>query len=100
MGKLNDKMLDKVSGGMSRGFVGPDQDTAFRDALLERKWKIEDREWELKVWQAYQENGRQWTKAVTDVIKEGVKVGAAIYTGGASLAAEGAAKKGAEAAKK
>jgi len=60
--QLNDSQLEEVSAGrLYAGFVSPGEDTGFRDALLRRKIKVEDREWELKIWQAYQDNARQWT---------------------------------------
>lgn len=89
--QLNDSQLEEVSAGrLYAGFVSPGEDTGFRDALLRRKIKVEDREWELKIWQAYQDNARQWTGQVLDVVNAAVDAGAAFYTGGASAAAKGA----------
>ena len=93
--KLNDSQLDKVSAGMLEpGFVeaGSAQDTGFRDALMRRQIEVQDREWELKIWQAYQENGRQWVDKVMEVANQAIDAGAAVYTGGASKAGKSVGK--------
>ena len=88
---LNDSQLDEVSAGrLYAGFVNPGEDTGFRDALMRRKIQVEDREWELKIWQAYQDNARQWTGQVLDVVNAAVDAGAAVYTGGGGAAAKAA----------
>ena len=85
--EMDDKQLDQVSAGrLYAGSVSPDNDTGYRDALMRRQVVIEDEEWNRKVWEAYRANGRKWTAQVIDVIATAVEVGAAVYTGGSSLA--------------
>ena len=73
---LKMEQLDMVTGGvLEAGFIMPEEDQRLQKVLRERQWKIEDREWEHKVWEAYQENGRKWIGTALEVAKVAIEIG-------------------------
>ena len=68
--------LDMVAGGLiEANLVSWESDGRLQEILRQRKWMVQDREWEHKVWQAYQENGRKWVGTALDVVKTGIEAG-------------------------
>lgn len=57
---LKIEQLEMVAGGLIQShLVSWKSDGRLQEILRQRKWQIQDREWEHKVWKAYQENGRK-----------------------------------------
>ena len=90
---LTTAQLDMVAGGLiTSNLVTWKADGRLQEILRQRKWTVEDREWEHKVWQAYQENGRKWVGTALDVVKTGIEAGKIFIPGsGAAGKAKNAA---------
>ena len=83
---LKIEQLEMVAGGLIQShLVSWKSDGRLQEILRQRKWQIQDREWEHRVWKAYQENGRKWVGTALDVVKTGIEAGK-IFVPGAGAA--------------